>query len=105
MATLLRTGVLLAAGVVLAGGILYLWRHRQESPSYTTFHGVAGELKHPAGIWSGVLGGRGRALIQFGLLLLIATPVCRVGFSVFAFERERDWTYVTITLLVLAVLL
>ena len=44
-----------------------------------------------------MLGGRGRALIQLGLLLLIATPVARVAFSVFAFERQRDWTYVGIT--------
>lgn len=51
-----------------------------------------------------MLDGRGRALIQLGLLLLIATPVSRVAFSVFAFERQRDWTYVGITLAVLAVL-
>ena len=51
-----------------------------------------------------MLDGRGRALIQLGLLLLIATPVARVAFSVFAFERQRDWTYVGITLFVLAVL-
>ena len=105
MATLLRTGVLLAAGVVLTGGAVYLWRHGQELPHYTTFHGIPDELKHPAGIWSGVTAGRGRGLIQLGLLLLIATPVARVGFSVFAFERERDWTYVAITLFVLSVLL
>ena len=105
MATLLRAGVLLAAGVVAAGGAVYLWRHGQECPQYTTFHGIADDLKHPAGIWRGVLAGRGRGLIQLGLLLLIATPVARVGFSVFAFERERDWTYVAITFFVLAVLI
>jgi uncharacterized membrane protein len=47
---------------------------------------------------------RGRGLIQLGLLLLIATPVARVIFSVFAFARQRDATYVLITLIVLAVL-
>ena len=105
MATLLRAGVLLAAGVVVAGGALYLWRHGQEHPSYATFHGIPDELKHPVPIWNGTLGGHGRALIQLGLLLLIATPVSRVAFSVFAFERQSDWTYVGITLVVLAVLL
>ena len=105
MATLLRAGVLLAAGVVVAGGALYLWRHGQEHPSYATFHGIPDELKHPVPIWNGTLGGHGRALIQLGLLLLIATPVARVVFSVYAFGRQRDWTYVVVTLIVLAVLL
>ena len=44
-------------------------------------------------------------LIQFGLLLLIATPVARVMFSVLGFALERDWMYVVITLLVLALLI
>jgi uncharacterized membrane protein len=46
-----------------------------------------------------------RGLIMLGLLLLIATPVARVIFSAFAFARERDFTYVCITLIVLGVLL
>jgi uncharacterized membrane protein len=46
----------------------------------------------------------GRGLIQLGLLLLIATPVARVLFSVFAFIYERDWTYVGITMIVLTLL-
>jgi uncharacterized membrane protein len=102
--TLLRVGVMLAALVITAGGVLYLWRHGQEHPDYATFHGIPDELKHPGSIVRGVLVGRGRSLIQLGLLLLISTPVARVAFSVFAFERQRDWTYVGITLVVLAVL-
>jgi uncharacterized membrane protein len=30
--------------------------------------------------------------------------VARVAFSVFAFAAQRDWTYVTITVIVLAIL-
>ncbi len=44
-------------------------------------------------------------MIQLGLLLLIATPVARVGCSVVGFLRERDPTYVVLTLIVLSVLL
>ena len=51
------------------------------------------------------LQGRGRGIIQLGLLLLIATPIARVVFSVYAFARQRDRTYVLVTLVVLAVLL
>jgi len=39
------------------------------------------------------------------MLLLILTPVARVGFSVVAFVVERDRMYVAMTLVVLAVLL
>ena len=48
---------------------------------------------------------RGQGLIQLGLLLLIATPVARVVFTVFAFFMERDYTYVAVSLLVLGILL
>jgi uncharacterized membrane protein len=40
-----------------------------------------------------------------GLLLLIATPVARVAFSVIGFALEKDWMYVVITLIVLALLI
>jgi uncharacterized membrane protein len=103
--SLLRTGVILAASVVLFGGILYLARHGHEIPNYTTFHGEPESLKNPAEIFRGVMGGSARAIIQLGLLLLIATPVARVLFSAIAFAIEHDAMYVVITLIVLAILL
>ena len=45
------------------------------------------------------------AITQLGLLVLIATPVVRVAFSVVGFALERDRLYVAITLAVLSVLL
>ncbi|WP_298916730.1 DUF1634 domain-containing protein [uncultured Nostoc sp.] len=53
------------------------------------------------GVGTAVLSGRPRGIIQFGLLLLIATPIARVIFSLFAFVRERDLTYIIVTLIVL----
>ena len=50
-------------------------------------------------------GFHGQAIIQFGLLLLIATPVARVAFAAIGFAMERDYLYVVITLIVLVVLL
>jgi uncharacterized membrane protein len=44
-------------------------------------------------------------IIQIGLLLLIATPVARVAFSVFAFVLQRGSTYVVVTLVVLTILI
>ena len=103
--TLLRAGVILAAVVVVAGAVVFFWRHGAEHPQYAVFHGMPEELHTLPAILGGVMAGRGRALIQLGLILLIATPVARVVFSVVAFTLQRDWAYVGITAIVLAVLL
>ena len=44
-------------------------------------------------------------LMNGGLMILMATPVARVVFSLIAFALERDLTYVVCTLIVLAILL
>jgi len=102
---LLVIGVITAAAVVLAGGTIYLIRHGGEAANYHVFHGEPPEVRAVSGILKGVTAGRGRGLIQLGLLLLIATPVARVALSLAAFARRRDTLYVIFTLIVLAVLL
>jgi len=104
LATLLRAGVILAAIVVLLGGAVYLAKYGGTRPDYKTFHGEPAEYRQIGRILRDAIGLRGPSLIQLGLLLLIATPIARVAFSVFDFLRERDWLYVTVTLIVLAVL-
>jgi uncharacterized membrane protein len=101
---LLQVGVLSSAAVILLGGVLLLLRHGQEIPNYAAFHGAPQRLNTLTGIASGARHGDALAIIQFGILMLIATPVARVIFSVFAFLSERDYLYVTISALVLAVL-
>ncbi|MBZ5537279.1 MAG: DUF1634 domain-containing protein [Acidobacteriia bacterium] len=103
--SLLRDGVLLAAGVVLVGGIVYLVRYGGGQPNYHVFRGEPADLHSVSGILRGILTLHSHSIIQFGLLLLIATPIARVVFSVFAFALQRDRTYVIITLIVLTVLL
>ncbi len=105
MGKLLRTGVILSAIFVLAGGAVYLLRHRTPVTDYHVFQGEPAELRTVTGIFHEALAFRGRGLIQLGLLLLIATPIARVAFSLLAFLYERDWTYVVVTLIVLALLI
>jgi uncharacterized membrane protein len=102
--TLLRAGVLLSASVVLIGGLIYLVRHGHSIADYRSFQGNFSSLRTVSGIFHGALQLSGRAIVQFGLLLLIATPVARVLFSAIAFAREHDYLYVVLTLTVLAVL-
>jgi uncharacterized membrane protein len=103
--TLLRAGVLLSACVVGFGGIVYLLRHGHAIVSYRAFHGDTSPLRSLPGIGREVLHHSAGAIIQLGLLLLIATPIARVIFSAIGFARERDYLYVAFTLTVLAVLL
>ena len=101
---LLRTGVLLSAFVILMGGTLYILHHGREIPEYRTFSGTAMPLRSLSGIFHAAFHGNDLGIIQLGLLLLIATPVARVIFSVVAFWWERDHLYVVISTIVLAVL-
>jgi uncharacterized membrane protein len=102
---LLRAGVLLAAFVVLVGAVIYLMRHGHAPVDYRIFRGEPADLRGVRGITRNSLGFHGRAIIQFGLLLLIATPVARVAFCIFAFAKERDRTYVVFTTVVFSILL
>jgi uncharacterized membrane protein len=101
---MLRVGVILSTVFVLGGGILYLIQFGAGRPEYGTFHGEPDWLSSVSGIVPGALEFDARSLIQLGLLLLIATPVARVLFSIFAFAAQRDRTYVAITLIVAGVL-
>lgn len=101
---LLRIGVTVAASVVLLGGILFLL-HPGPAPDYRAFRGEPATMEHASGIVQEAVRFHSGGVIQFGLLLLIATPVARVIFSVWAFACQRDWLYVCVTLIVLGLLL
>jgi uncharacterized membrane protein len=105
IATLLRVGVIISATVVLIGGSLFLWHHGTETPAYHVFQSEPRDLRFVDGILGDVLKLDDRGIIQFGLVLLIATPVARVVFSIFAFLRDGDRKFVVIALMVLAALM
>jgi uncharacterized membrane protein len=105
LGNLLRIGVLVSAAVVLLGASIYLSRHAHEPADYRVFRGEPSEYRTISGVIQSVINGRGQGIIQLGLLLLIATPIARVAFSVAGFAIERDRLYVAFTLLVLAILL
>jgi uncharacterized membrane protein len=102
---LLRAGVLLSAAVVVIGAVVYLTRHGHSPMEFQVFRGEPADLRSIWGILHSAFSLRGRGIIQLGLLLLIATPVARVAFSVFGFAKERDYMYVTFTATVFLILL
>lgn len=101
---LLRVGVLLAAGIVTAGGVIYLLQHMGARVDYRHFAAAPESARTVAGIVESAIALRSEGLIQLGLLLLIATPVARVAMAVAGFAMERDWLYVSVSAVVLAVL-
>jgi len=102
---LLRAGVLLSAVVVLCGGILYLIKYGHAPADYRIFRGEPTDLTSVSGIVRDAFALHSRGLIQLGLLLLIATPVARVAFSIFGFAEVKDPMYVAFTVIVLLILL
>jgi len=91
-------GVIISSLVIAAGVILYL---------STGTGGYPGDI-FPAAIPQvlvGLLHLKPFAVIDLGLLLLIATPIFRVAASIIAFIVDCDRPYVLITSFVLAMLI
>lgn len=105
LGTLLRVGVLLSTGIVLVGGILFISTHTQQKVSFENFKPEAAKFSSIGAIFVGLRRFDGLAIIQFGVLLLIFTPIARVVFSIFSFLMEKDYMYVLIGLIVLCVII
>ncbi|BCV22282.1 DUF1634 domain-containing protein [Moorella sp. Hama-1] len=94
----LRWGVVISSLVIAAGVILYV---------------ITGSSGYPADIFpssipqvmDGLAHFKPFAVIDLGLLLLIATPIFRVAASIIAFIVDRDRPYILITSYVLAMLI
>ena len=95
---ILQAGVLLSAAAIGLGVLLWaLTGHSGYSPGHYPV-GLEAPLRDALAL-------RPLAVVQVGLGILMLTPVVRVAASVLLFWRERDWTYVTITATVLAMLI
>jgi len=105
---LLRYGVLLAAATILAGLLLLLIQvgprafvsmprlgESEAGTDLTSLRTVLRELLPP----------EPQAVMEAGLLLLIATPMVTVGASAIAFALEGDWLYGLIATGVFAMLI
>ncbi|MDR1585036.1 MAG: DUF1634 domain-containing protein [Prevotellaceae bacterium] len=109
---LLRYGVIVSCIISVAGGIIYLFQHQGTIPDYAPvagnsdmFRGAPEYLRGISAIFPRVLALDGAAIIQLGVIVLVATPIFRVVFSLFAFLYEKDYLYVVITLIVLLIIL
>ena len=105
MGRMLQIGVTIAALVVLVGGVMYLAQNGGSLRDYQHFHAATPAITTIGGILTSATHLDPRGIMGFGILLLIATPVCRVIFGVVGFALLRDRLYTVISLIVLGVLL
>ena len=105
MGRLLQAGVILAAAVMSIGGCIYLFITPEPLPDYQHFHSSVESFRSIPRIFRHAFQGDAAAVIQVGTFLMIATPVARVVFAVFAFGRRRDRLYFGVSCAVLALLL
>jgi uncharacterized membrane protein len=115
VSAILRVGIVLGA-VLIVVGVALLATTGQTGYGAVLPHGLSALLRFsapgspghfpttPGLVVHDALGGKPYAIIELGLLALIATPTLRVALSVGFFAAQRDRLYVILTLLVLAVL-
>lgn len=109
ISAVLRVGVGSSLLVVVAGSLLTFLHH----PEYISSASDLSRLTQPGAavphtlreVVRGIVNLQGQSVVAAGLLLLILTPVLRVGVSILAFRVQRDRTYVLITSAVLVLLL
>jgi uncharacterized membrane protein len=102
----LRYGVIISSLIVLVGGIIYLSQSGQmHLPAYHNFIGTKAGFASFSEIITGLKNGQARGIIQFGVMVLIATPILRIAFSLLGFVLEKDKMYILITSVVLAVMM
>lgn len=102
--TILIIGVTVAGAIVAFGGVFYLLHHGSERVHYDVFTGEPTGLSTIAGVVVNALHLSGSAIIQLGLLVLVAMQLVRVVFTVWLFKVARDRAFVYISLFVLAIL-
>ena len=110
LSRVLRYGVVLAVAILALGALLLVASYGfSDSSTFLTY--FPGQIPHgsfnpnPASLPQGVARLDPFSIIELGVIVLIATPVSRVSFSVLLFAAEKDGTYVKITVVVLVLLL
>ncbi len=92
MHLVLITGLVLSFGTMTAGLIMY------------ALNPIEGSTLSLDGIVDGIVRGSPIAVIDLGIVLLIATPMVRIIAAGIAFSLEKDYRFVGVSVFVLAMI-
>ncbi|WP_027380624.1 DUF1634 domain-containing protein [Chryseobacterium daeguense] len=101
---LLRLGVILSVITSLAGFIKLFTEGFKMPKKYTSLDMGSSSEKVWGDFWHSLCKGEGMAIIQLGILLLIFTPLMRIVFALIGYLKEKDYIYVLISSIVLAIM-
>lgn len=104
---LLRVGVILSLVLVVVGSLTSFYHGRYGHTPADVARLTRGTERGPTSphaFLEGLEDLRGQSLIVAGLIVLMLTPIIRVAVSIIAFAIQRDFTFVVITSIVLALL-
>lgn len=100
---LLRIGVILSVFTSLFGFIKLFLEGFKMPKEYTSLEIPEDHIWQS--FWTSLMNFDGMAIIQLGILLLIFTPLVRILFALIGYIKEKDYTYVVISFIVLGIML
>lgn len=104
ISSVLKAGTIAAAVVTGAGAVAYLLRHWGDPADYTRFSPGASDLRGFAATARAALRLDPAGVMLAGIIILMLTPVARVGVAAGWFARRREALFAAICIVVLGVL-
>lgn len=101
---LLRLGVILSVVTSLIGFIKLFMEGFEMPRKYKLLNMGTSSDKVWSHFWETLCKGEGMAIIQLGILMLIFTPLMRIIFALIGYLKEKDYVYVIISSIVLAIM-
>lgn len=101
---LLRLGVILSVIISLIGFIKLFLEGFKMPKNYSSLETGSSSEKVWSQFWDSLCKGEGMAIIQLGILVLIFTPLMRIVFALIGYLKEKDYVYVVISSIVLAIM-
>lgn len=101
---LLRLGVILSVITSLIGFVKLFLEGFQMPRKYKLLDMGTSSEKVWSHFWETLCKGEGMAIIQLGILMLIFTPLMRIIFALIGYLKEKDYVYVIISSIVLAIM-
>ncbi|KNB61427.1 MULTISPECIES: DUF1634 domain-containing protein [Chryseobacterium] len=101
---LLRLGVILSVITSLIGFVKLFTEGFKMPRKYKLLDMGTSSEKVWGHFWETLCKGEGMAIIQLGILMLIFTPLMRIIFALIGYLKEKDYIYVVISSIVLAIM-